>query len=62
MQIEAEIEFTELLIKQCDMLLDPRRPRHRPELAVPASRKKMDFLDELKRLKAKQPQPEQEAA
>lgn len=64
MDTETEIEFVDLLIKTCDSLLDPRRPRHRPELAVPASRWKMEFLDERSTLNRKverngKPQPEQ---
>ena len=59
MELEAEIEFNELLIKHCDMLLDTRRPRHRPDLAVPASRKKLEFLREREELKR---QAQKEAA
>ena len=62
MDSETEIEFVDLLIKTCDALLDPRRPKHRPELAVPASRWKLEFLDERTKLKRKQPQPEEVAA
>jgi hypothetical protein len=59
MELEAEIEFNELLIKQCDMLLDTRRNRHRPDLAVPASRKKLEFLREREELRR---QAQKEAA
>lgn len=60
--VNAEIEFLEMLVKLCRTARDPKRPKSRTEIAVPAAQWEIRFQDRIKQLKDQNPQKELEVA
>lgn len=65
MRMNAEIEFLEQLVKNCRAMRDPKRPRSRTEMAIPAAQWEMKFearLRELEQQEAPKPELQEQAA
>ena len=54
--VNAEIEFLEMLVKTCRVARDPKRPRSRTEMAIPAAQWEMRFEERLAALKGQEKQ------